>query len=174
MDSPHAQEAHLRKAGHIIHARAGAVDGLQVRGRQMGRQRGAQARAECNPDAHPPVPAAPCLRRGEASGEPEALRRDQKRNRLQPATGDLFLVGNDQFGRSECEIRFKSLLLRLRGLDISRTLAVKIVGGEKRLDRLVNQGKLHVRKRNGAANTMWRFDAAEVVQYVKPSKLFLL
>lgn len=87
---------------------------------------------------------------------------------------DNAVVTLDQFGRSECEIRFKSLLFRLRGLDISRTVAVKIVGGEKRLDKLICQGKLHVTKRNGASNTMWRFDAAEVAQYVKPNKMFLL
>lgn len=80
----------------------------------------------------------------------------------------------DQFGRSECEIRFRSLLIRLQGLVISRTVAVKIVGGEKRLDKLISQGKLNVKKNAGASNTMWRFDAAEVARYVKPNKMFLL
>ena len=73
--------------------------------------------------------------------------------------------------QTESDIRFKSLVMRLRGVEFSRRLAVKLLGGEKRLDRL--QGKIHATKRTGASNTMWRFDAAEIVKYVKPNKIFM-
>lgn len=82
-------------------------------------------------------------------------------------------LGLDRFGRSESEIRFKSLLGRLRGVEFSWSLSVKLLGGEKRLRSLLMKGKIHATKREGAANTMWRFDAAEVVAYVKPDKKFL-
>lgn len=82
-------------------------------------------------------------------------------------------VGLDRFGRSESEIRFKSLLGRLHGVEFSWTLSVKLLGGEKRLRNLLMKGKIHATKREGAVNTMWRFNAAEVVAYVKPDKRFL-
>ena len=75
--------------------------------------------------------------------------------------------------QTESDIRFKSLVMRLRGVEFSRRLAVKLLGGEKRLDRLMLQGKSHATKRTGASNTMWRFDAAEIVKYVKPNKIFM-
>lgn len=82
-------------------------------------------------------------------------------------------VGLDRFGRSESEIRFKSLLARLNGVEFSWALSVKLLGGEKRLRSLLMKGKIHATKRSGAANTMWRFNAVEVVAYVKPDKKFL-
>jgi hypothetical protein len=83
------------------------------------------------------------------------------------------VVGLDRFGRSESEIRFKSLLGRLAGVEFSWSLSVKLLGGEKRLKELLMKGKIHATKREGAANTMWRFNAVEVVAYVKPDKRFL-
>ncbi len=82
-------------------------------------------------------------------------------------------MGLDRFGRSESEIRFKSLLVRLHGVEFSWSLSVKLLGGEKRLRSLLEKGKIHATKRAGAQNTMWRFNAAEVVAYVKPDRKFL-
>lgn len=79
----------------------------------------------------------------------------------------------DRFGRSESEIRFKSLLGRLSGVEFSWNLSVRLLGGEKRLRSLLMKGKIHATKRDGAVNTKWRFNAAEVVGYVKPDKKFL-
>lgn len=79
----------------------------------------------------------------------------------------------DRFGRSESEIRYKSLLGRLQGIEFSWTLSVRLLGGEKRLRNLLDKGKIHATKRPGAPNTMWRFNAVEVVAYVKPDKKFL-
>ena len=79
----------------------------------------------------------------------------------------------DLFGRSESEIRFKSLISRLAGVEFSWSLSVKLLGGEKRLRSLLMKGKIHATKRSGAPNTMWRFNAAEVVAYVKPDKKYL-
>lgn len=79
----------------------------------------------------------------------------------------------DYFGRLEGDIRFRSLLGRLRGVEFSWSLSVKLLGGEKRLRNLLTKGKIHATKKSGAPNTMWRFNAVEVVAYVKPDKKFL-
>lgn len=82
-------------------------------------------------------------------------------------------MGLDRFGRSESEIRFKSLLGRLHGVEFSWNLSVKLLGGEKRLRSLLEKGKIHATKRQGAPNTMWRFNAVEVVAFVKPDRKYL-
>lgn len=82
----------------------------------------------------------------------------------------------DIFGRSELEIRFKSLvgIFRRVGWTFSRNESVTLLGGEKRLETLLSQGKIHATKKNGAMNTKWEFDAAEVIMYVKPNKMYLV
>ncbi len=72
---------------------------------------------------------------------------------------------------SESEImvqKFQSLLLRVDGLHCSYKKAVKIVGGEKRLERLMLDEKVRYSKPEGSSNTMWRFNMRDVFLNVKP------
>lgn len=66
-------------------------------------------------------------------------------------------------------MKFKCLLERLRDECFSYTKAVKIVGGEKRLERLVADGLVRCEKPVGKRNTMWRFNAEDVLNHVRPS-----
>lgn len=66
--------------------------------------------------------------------------------------------------------KYGSLLERTRGLYFSWALARRIVGGEKRLVRLMEEGKIHGFKPDGASNVQWKIDAAEVIANVKPMR----
>jgi len=47
-------------------------------------------------------------------------------------------------------------------------MAKKIVGGEKRLMRLMAEEKIHGYKPDGAPNSQWQINAVEVLSNVKP------
>lgn len=64
--------------------------------------------------------------------------------------------------------KYKSLVLRMHGHYFSWALARRIVGGEKRLVRLMEEEKIHGYKPEGASNAQWKIDAAEVIANVKP------
>jgi len=44
---------------------------------------------------------------------------------------------------------------------------VKFVRGEKRLQRLVDEGRIRYDKPFGATNTMWRYNLADILKNVK-------
>ena len=64
--------------------------------------------------------------------------------------------------------KYESLVSRLRGYSFSWRVAKKIVGGEKRLRRLIEEEKIHGYKPPGSYNSQWKLDAAEVISNVKP------
>lgn len=64
--------------------------------------------------------------------------------------------------------KYLSLLRRTERIDISYKRAVKLVGGEKRLERLMLEEKIRYSKPDGSANTMWRINFADVIRNVKP------
>lgn len=66
--------------------------------------------------------------------------------------------------------KYQSLLRRTERLHVSYRKAVMLVGGEKRLERLMLDGKVRYSKPEGSANTMWRFNLADIVRNVKPLK----
>ncbi|MBR5592762.1 MAG: hypothetical protein IKW46_01695 [Bacteroidaceae bacterium] len=66
--------------------------------------------------------------------------------------------------------KFASLEQRLESVVFSYRKAVKIVGGEKRLERLLLDGKIRYEKPEGSRNSMWQFNAADVIRNVKPAK----
>ena len=179
MDCKDPQEAYLPETGYCYDPRAGAVDALPLCRKGVECKRGASARIEChivdNPTCTDTCGADHCkavqvCQKGDdiancTTGRPEAGR-----------WASAVSGSTDVFGRSELEIRFKSLLAILRrvGWKFSRNESVTLLGGEKRLETLLNQGKIHATKKNGAANTKWEFDAAEVIMYVKPNKMYLV
>lgn len=66
------------------------------------------------------------------------------------------------------EVRFQSLLRRMENKTISRNQAIVIVGGEKRLDRLMQEGTIRSNKPAGSSNRQWRINAADCYRCVKP------
>lgn len=64
--------------------------------------------------------------------------------------------------------KYHSILNRVEGISFSWAMAKKIVGGEKRLMRLMEQEKVHGFKPDGAPNAQWQINAAEVLANVKP------
>ena len=66
--------------------------------------------------------------------------------------------------------KYQSLLRRTESIHVSYKKAVKLVGGEKRLERLMLAEKVRYTKPDGNPNTMWRFNLADIVRNVKPLK----
>jgi len=64
--------------------------------------------------------------------------------------------------------KYNSILTRMKGRTFSWAMAKQIVGGEKRLMRLMDEEKIHGFKPDGAPNSQWKIDAAEVLANVKP------
>lgn len=64
--------------------------------------------------------------------------------------------------------KYNSILTRMKGRTFSFAMAKQIVGGEKRLMRLMDEEKIHGYKPDGAPNSQWKIDAAEVLANVKP------
>lgn len=66
--------------------------------------------------------------------------------------------------------KYHSILERMNGKFFSWALAKQIVGGEKRLIRLMEQEKVHGYKPDGAPNAQWQINASEVLSNVKPMR----
>lgn len=64
--------------------------------------------------------------------------------------------------------KYQSLLRRTERLHVSYRKAVMLVGGEKRLERLMLEEKVRYSKPEGGSNTMWRFNFADIIRNVKP------
>lgn len=64
--------------------------------------------------------------------------------------------------------KYHSILNQMAGYNFSWTMAKKIVGGEKRLMRLMAEEKIHGYKPDGAPNSQWQINAVEVLSNVKP------
>ena len=65
--------------------------------------------------------------------------------------------------------KYLSFLRRAESQQVSWKKAVKLIGGEKRLERLIIEGKLRYHKPEGAANTKWRFNLADIVKNARTS-----
>ena len=65
--------------------------------------------------------------------------------------------------------KYQSILLQVQGMTFSWNVAVRLVGGKKRLERLMAEEKVHFEKPFGSANTKWKFDASDILQHIKPN-----
>lgn len=65
--------------------------------------------------------------------------------------------------------KYLSFLRRAESQQVSWKKAVKLIGGEKRLERLIVDGKIRCHKPEGAVNTMWRFNLADIVKNARTS-----
>lgn len=65
--------------------------------------------------------------------------------------------------------KFKSVLIQVDGMTLSWTVAQHLVGGKKRLQRLMAEDKVRYEKSLSAANTKWQFNAVDIFQNIKPN-----
>lgn len=65
--------------------------------------------------------------------------------------------------------KYQSIISRMQGRSFSWAMAKHLVGGEKRLMRLMEEEKVHGVKPEGAPNSQWKINAAEVLANVKPA-----
>lgn len=64
--------------------------------------------------------------------------------------------------------KYQSILERTKDMTFSWAVAVRLVGGKKRLERLMQENKVRYDKPFGAVNTKWKFAASDILAYVKP------
>ena len=64
--------------------------------------------------------------------------------------------------------KYESILERTKDMTFSYAVAVRLVGGRKRLERLMQEEKVRYDKPFGSANTRWQFAAADILSNVKP------
>ena len=64
--------------------------------------------------------------------------------------------------------KYESILERTKGMTFSYAMAVKLVGGRKRLERLMQENKIRYDKPFGTMNTRWQFAASDILSNVKP------
>ena len=64
--------------------------------------------------------------------------------------------------------KYESLLNTARTMWFSYKKTVRFCGGEKRVSRLIDEGRLRFEKNEGAPNSMWKFNAADVFSNPKP------
>lgn len=51
---------------------------------------------------------------------------------------------------------------------LSKRECERIVGGRKRLEDLIYEGKIRGRKKSGAQNSRWTINLSDVLKYVQP------
>lgn len=64
--------------------------------------------------------------------------------------------------------KYQSILARTDDMTFPWTVACKLVGGRKRLERLMQEEKVRYDKPFGAVNTHWQFSASDILSNVKP------
>jgi hypothetical protein len=64
--------------------------------------------------------------------------------------------------------KYESILERTKDMTFSWAMAVKLVGGKKRLERLMQEDKVRFDKPFGSTNTRWQFVASDILSNIKP------
>lgn len=65
--------------------------------------------------------------------------------------------------------KYLQILTQMNGITLSWKIAQKVVGGKKRLERLMLEEKVRYNKPTGAPNTKWQFNASDIFENVKPN-----
>ena len=64
--------------------------------------------------------------------------------------------------------KYESIIERTKDMTFSYAVAVKLVGGRKRLERLMQEQKVRYDKPFGSVNARWQFSANDILSNVKP------
>lgn len=65
--------------------------------------------------------------------------------------------------------KYLQIITQVEGMTLSWKISQKLVGGKKRLERLMLEEKVRYDKPEGASNTKWLFNAADIFTNVKPN-----
>lgn len=65
--------------------------------------------------------------------------------------------------------KYLQILAQVDGMTLSWKISQKLVGGKKRLERLMMEEKVRYNKPEGAPNTKWLFDASDIFSNIKPN-----
>ena len=65
------------------------------------------------------------------------------------------------------EIQLENILLALEGYTFSKDMSAFIVGGVKRLENLIAEGKIAAVKGKNVQNSKWKCNAAQVLRYCR-------
>lgn len=65
--------------------------------------------------------------------------------------------------------KYLQIITQVKGMTLSWKISQKLVGGKKRLERLMLEEKVKYEKPEGAPNTKWLFDAADIFSNIKPN-----
>lgn len=65
--------------------------------------------------------------------------------------------------------KYQSILIQVQGMTLSWSIAEHLVGGRKRLERLMAEDKVRYDKPLTAANSKWQFNAADILTNIKPN-----
>ena len=73
--------------------------------------------------------------------------------------------------RSEIESRLlENIIAATSSMTIGKTKAARIVGGERKLERLHLAGAIECAGKVNAQNGKWRYNLAQVLQHCRPAK----
>lgn len=65
------------------------------------------------------------------------------------------------------QLNLMSIAFRKIGINFSKAVAAKIVGGEYRLEKLVSEGKIRVEKPTAKQNGKWYCNGGDVINHLK-------
>jgi len=65
--------------------------------------------------------------------------------------------------------KYLQIISQVDGMRLSWKITQKLVGGKKRLERLMIEEKIRYDKPEGSPNTKWQFNAADVFSNIKPN-----
>lgn len=65
--------------------------------------------------------------------------------------------------------KYLQIISQVKGMTLSWNISQKLVGGKKRLERLMLEEKVKYDKPEGSPNTKWKFDAADIFSNIKPN-----
>ena len=69
------------------------------------------------------------------------------------------------------EVLLNNILMVMSNESFSKEFSMKIVGGEKKLTKLIENGSIAIDRTSDAANAKWLCNAADVLKHCKPRKL---
>lgn len=64
-------------------------------------------------------------------------------------------------------IALENIFLALEGLTFCKDVSAYIVGGSKKLESLISEGKIEVEKRTNSKNGKWFCNAAQVMKHCR-------
>lgn len=65
--------------------------------------------------------------------------------------------------------KYLQIISQVEGMTLSWKISQKLVGGKKRLEKLMMEEKVRYDKPEGAVNTKWLFNAVDIFSNIKPN-----